>query len=224
MTRVERDGALHSVDFPVLVVEGFRGTGKTAVLSRLSGLLEQIPHARIDLEKNRHASVPAVLSAIAFDLSRKYPKYTLRFPRFIIGQLVAGLELDLTDHAQACRQVVAALEHHRDVDAVREVLVDTADTVLSAASPIRPPRSLVKYGVTWLSKHAPGRYLALGSYQSWYGHRDLGLRNDPIDTLVDLNRWATDVEDEDNRARIDELLWAAFLADLRAEFDRGRRA
>lgn len=224
MTRVERDGTLRSVDFPVLVVEGFRGTGKTAVLSRLDGLLDQIPHARIDLEKNRHASVPAVLSAIAFDLSKKYPRYELRFPRFIVGQLVAGLELDLTDHAQASRQVVAALEHHRDVDAVREVLVDAADTVLAVASPIRPPRGLLRHGVDWLSKHAPGRNLALGSYQSWYGHRDLGLHNDPIDTLVDLNRWAADVDDEDNRQRIDELLWSAFLADLRSEFDRGRRA
>ncbi len=224
MTRVERDGTLRSVDFPVLVVEGFRGTGKTAVLSRLAGLLEQIPHARIDLEKNRHASVPAVLSAIAFDLSRKYPRYTLRFPRFIVGQLAAGLELDLTDHAQASRQVVAALEHHRDIDDVREVLVDTAETVLSVTSPIKPPRSLLRHGVDWLSRHAPGRYLTLGAYQNWYGHRDLGLHNDPIDTLIDLNRWATDVEDEDNRQRIDELLWSAFLADLRSEFGRGRRA
>jgi hypothetical protein len=225
MTRVERNGSLHSVGYPVLVVEGFRGTGKTAALNRLARLLNQVPHARLDLEKNRGASVPEVLSAIAFDLSKRYPKYTLRFPRFIIGQLVMGLDLNLTDHSQACETVESALEHDRDVDAIRKMLVDTAGSLLTAAGvPIKPPRSLMYLAVTWLSKHAPGRQLALGSYQKWYGHRDLGLHSHPIDVLVDLNRWATDIEDEDNRQRIDELLLAAFLADLRSEFDRGRRA
>lgn len=225
MTRVERDGALHSVDYPVLVVEGFRGTGKTALLRRLEELLDQIPHARIDLEKNRHATVPAVLSAIAFDLSRKYPKYTLRFPRFIVGQLVMRLDLDLTDHSRASGQVVAALERHRDVDTYREFLARTAETIIiGTGSPIQPPSGLARAGLTWLSRRAPGQRLALGPFQHWYGHRDLGLHNDPIDMLVDLNRWATDEQDEDNRQRIDELLLAAFLADLRAEFGRGRRA
>lgn len=229
MTRVERDGVLHSPDFPVLVVVGFRGSGKTAVLSRLADLLHQVPHARLDLEMNRHASVPAALSAIAFDLSRKYPKYELRFPRFIAGQLVAGLTLDLTDHSQACKQVEAALAHHRDFDTIREVLVNTAGSVLTtmgarAGVSITPPTGLLRFGVGWLSRRAPGRQLALGPYQSWYGHRDLGLHQDSIDVLVDLNRWANDTEDEDAQTRVDELLWAAFLADLRAEFGRGRQA
>lgn len=229
MTRVERGGTLSSVDFPVLVVEGFRGTGKSALLTRLAGLLAHVPHARLDLEKNRHASVPEVLSAIAFDLSKRYPKYELRFPRFIVGQLVARLDLDLTDHTVACRQVEAALREYRDFDAVRQVLVDTAGSVLegvgqSAGLPIKPPAGLLRAGVNWLAERAPGRAMTLGPYQGWYGHRDLGLHHDAIDVLVDLNRWAADVTDEDHRQRVDELLLAAFLADLRAEFDRGRRA
>lgn len=225
MTRTERNGSLRSENFPVLVVEGFRGTGKSAVLSKLDNMLDQVPHARVDLETNRHASVPEVLSAIAFDLSRTYPKYALRFPRFIVGQLAMRLELDLTDHSQACRQVETALEQYRDPDAVREVLADTAGSVLASTGlTITPPASLMRYAVTWLSRRAPGRQLVLGPYQGWYGHRDLGLHGNPIDVLVDLNRWATDPDDEHNRQRIDELLWGAFLADLRVEFDRGRRA
>lgn len=229
MTRVERGGTLSSPDFPVLVVEGFRGTGKSALLTRLAGLLEHVPHARLDLEKNRHASVSEVLSAIAFDLSKRYPKYELRFPRFIVGQLVAGLDLDLTDHSVACRQVEAALREYRDFDAVRQVLVDTAGSVLagvghSTGVPIKPPTGLLRLGVNWLAERAPGRTFSLGPYQGWYGHRDLGLHHHAIDVLVDLNRWASDAEDEDNRLRMDELLLEAFLADLRAEFDRGRRA
>ncbi|MGH3624360.1 MAG: hypothetical protein ACRDQ5_21680 [Sciscionella sp.] len=232
MTREEQqDGSLRSRLFPVLVVEGFRGAGKTALLSALIDWLgQEIPHARLDFETNRHASVPQVLSAIAFDLSRKRPRYgALRFPRFIVGQLVMRLELDLTDHARACHEVVEALQHQRGFDTVRDVLVDTAGSVLqtmgrSTGVPIKPPARLLGLALQGLTEWVPARRVVLGSFQNWYGHRDLGLRNDPIDMLVDLNRWATDLEDDGNRQRIDELLWAAFLADLRAEFGRGRRA
>ncbi|HEX2130341.1 MAG TPA: hypothetical protein VHH15_02195 [Actinophytocola sp.] len=135
------------------------------------------------------------------------------------------LELDLTDHSQAYKQVEAALEQYRDLDTVRQVLVDTAGSVLASTGlPIDPPESLLRYAVTWLSRHAPGRQLALGTFQTWYGHRDLGLHGDPIDVLIELNQWAADPADEYDRQRIDELLLAAFLADLRSEFARGRRA
>lgn len=38
---------------------------------------------------------------------------------------------------------------------------------------------------------ARGR-IVLGSFQAWYGHRDLGLTNDSVDVLVDLNRCSRD--------------------------------
>lgn len=229
MAREEVDGFLRNQRFPILVIEGFRGTGKTALLSALDELLDQrVPHARLDFEANRHASVPQVLSALAFELSRKCPRYgVLQFPRFIVGQLVMELELDLTDRAQARRQVAAALERQRGVDALRDVLMETAGDVLktihsSTGVPVEPlGRYLLERVLKWLMVRAPGR-IVLGSFQDWYGHRDLGLRNDSVDALVDLNRSARD--DEDDRQRVDELLWAAFLADLRAEFGRGRRA
>jgi hypothetical protein len=231
MAREEVGGFLRNQHLPILVVEGFRGSGKTALLSMLDGLLDQrVPRARLDFEASKHASVPQVLSALAFELSRKCPRYgMLQFSRFIVGQLVTGLELDLTVHAQARRQVVAALERHRGVDTIRDVLVETAGDVLKTAGrssglPVGPSgRYVFDRVVRWLTARAPGR-IVLGSFQGWYGHRDLGLTNDSIDVLVDLNRWARDVEDEDSRQRVDDLLWAAFLADLRAEFERGRRA
>lgn len=227
MTREKRGRSLRNRRHPILVVEGFQGTGKTALLSTLVELLDQrVPHARLDFEANSRASVPQVLSALAFDLSRKCPRYgALGFPRFIVGQLVIGLELDLTHHARARRQVVDALKRQRGVAAVREVLADTAGSVLGMVGlPFKPPASVLRLVARWLTEWVPGHRVVLGSFQHWYGHRDLGLRNDPIDVLVDLNRWATDTEDEGNRRRIDELLWTAFLADLRAGFGRRRWA
>lgn len=225
--REKRGRSLRNRRSPILVVEGFQGTGKTALLSALVELLDQrVPHARLDFEVNSRASVPQVLSALAFDLSRKCPRYgALGFPRFIVGQLVIGLELDLTHHGRARRQVVDALKRQRGMAAVREVLVDTAGSVLGMVGlPFRPPASVLRLVARWLTEWVPGHRVVLGSFQHWYGHRDLGLRNDPIDVLVDLNRWATDTEDEGNRRRIDELLWVAFLADLRAGFGRRRWA
>ncbi|MGH4025028.1 MAG: hypothetical protein ACRDRV_10645 [Pseudonocardiaceae bacterium] len=227
MMREKQGRSLRDRHSPILVVEGFQGTGKTALLAALDELLDQrVPHARLDFEANSRASVPQVLSALAFDLSRKCPRYgALQFPRFIVGQLVIGLELDLTHHARARRQVVDALKGQRGIAAVREVLVDTAGSVLGMVGlPFNPPASVLRLVARWLTEWVPGHRIVLGSFQYWYGHRDLGLRNDPIDVLVDLNRWATDAEDEGNRRRIDELLWAAFLADLRAEFGRRRWA
>lgn len=228
MTRVEPDGSLRKQRFPILVVEGFRGSGKTALLSALVDRIDQqAPYARLDFEDNQFASVPQVLSALAFALSRKCPQYgALRFPRFILGQLVMGLELELNNREQACRQVVDVLKRQQGLDpVVSDVLTDTAGSVLAsmfkiAGVPFEPPASVLRLIQEWVTAGIPRPGGGFESGQEWYRHRDRGLTRDPIDELVDLNRWARDYES--NRPLIDELLWAAFLADLRAEFSRSR--
>ncbi|MGH3905255.1 MAG: hypothetical protein ACRDTE_13850 [Pseudonocardiaceae bacterium] len=218
------------------MADGFRGTGKTAVLSLLAELLDQgVPYAQLDLEANQHASVPQVLSALAFDLSRKCPRYgALRFPRLITGQRVMQLELE-RERALACRQVEHELKRKRGVEDTREeVLLAAASGVVDILGrlfglPVKPPENWVRLVLKELLKRLPGQGVELWAYHDWYGHRDLRLSNDPLDVLVDLNRGAinsknADPKDEDNQRWIDELLWAAFLADLRAEFSRRRAA
>ncbi|MCA1704805.1 MAG: hypothetical protein LC808_16690, partial [Actinobacteria bacterium] len=229
MAREMQGGSLHSQHSPILVVEGCRGAGKTALLARLAGLLDQqVPHARLDFEPNKQVSVPQVLSALAFDLNTRCPRYgTLPFPRFIIGQLVMRLDLDLTDRSRARQQVIDELKQDRGPDGFIEVLQDAASDVLdivgrSFGVPVRVTdrglRLLVKRVTEWIM----GRRIVLGSVQEWYGGRGLGLSHDPIDVLIELRRRAANYEDEDNRQWVDDLLWAAFLADLRAEFGRRR--
>lgn len=231
MAREMRGGSLHSQRFPILVVEGCRGAGKTALLSRLAGLLDQqVPYARLDFEPNKQVSVPQVLSALAFDLNRRCPRYgTLQFPRFIVGQLVMKLDLDLTDRSGARQQVIDELKHHRGPDVVTEVLQDMASDVLditgrSFGLPVKLPDRALRLLVKRLTERVMGRRIVLGSFQEWYGHRDLRLPHDSIDVLIELSRRAANYEDDDNRQWIDDLLWAAFLADLRAEFGRRRWA
>ncbi|MGH3907272.1 MAG: hypothetical protein ACRDTE_24315 [Pseudonocardiaceae bacterium] len=233
MERPERNGIPRSQDYPVLVVEGARGSGKTALLNRLATLLDQrVPYARIDFEASGHAVVPEVLSALAFELSRRCPRYgVLSFPRFTAGQLVMGAKLDLDNHPRACRQVVALLEKERNLDTARQILQETAGAALDAVQqqtgvpPVVAPvgKRLPGLVLDRLTDWALGRRLLLGSFD-WYGHRGHGRPNDAVHELVDLNRWARNFDDEDNRQRIDQLLWDAFLADLNDAFSSGRRA
>ncbi|MGH3816103.1 MAG: hypothetical protein ACRDUV_27255 [Pseudonocardiaceae bacterium] len=231
MAREMRGGSLHSRHSPILVIEGCRGAGKTALLSKLADLLDQqVPYARLDFEPNKQVSVPQVLSALAFDLNRKCPRYgALPFPRFIVGQLIMKLDLDLTDRSRARQQVIDELAQHRGPDVFIEVLQDAASDVLdilgrSFGVPVRVADRGLRRLVKRLTERVMGRRIVLGAFQEWYGHRDLGLPHDSIDVLIELRRKSTDYDDEDNRQWVDDLLWAAFLADLRAELGRRRWA
>jgi hypothetical protein len=236
LDRPERDGVPQSLDRPVLVLEGARGSGKTALLTHLTSLLDQhVPYASVNLEAIPAAtSVPDVLSVLAFELGRRTPRYgELLFPRFIIGRLVMREQLDLNNHQLACRQVVALLKKERNVDELLEVLVQTAGGLLDAVAlpivvPVRWLGPLGRYLSRSLLNHLLdrplGRRIVLGAFHDWYGSRGRGLPNDAIAVLVDLNRWGLNLTDDDNRQRSEELLWDAFLTDLREDFRRGRHA
>jgi hypothetical protein len=69
-----------------------------------------------------------------------------------------------------------------------------------------------------------GRRALLGKGLDWYGHQDRGLHRDPLDVLVDLNVQGRRPEVGDNAREVAALLWAAFLADLRDDFQAGHHA
>ncbi|MGH4025958.1 MAG: hypothetical protein ACRDRV_15385 [Pseudonocardiaceae bacterium] len=236
MTRPRRDGMPQGLNRPVLVFEGARGSGKTALIDMLVGLLDQrVPYARVDLEGSpQSTSVPDVLSALAFELGRRCGHYgELRFSRFLIGRLVLREQLDLDDHQRAGRQVTTMLAKERNVDSLRTLLAETAGELVDAAArytpvPITVLRPVSKHlsGMVLerLNNWAPSRRVVLGAFHDWYGTRGRGLTNDAIDVLVGLNRWGRNPENDDNRQRIEELLWDAFLTDLREAFGSNRHA
>lgn len=220
---------------PGLVFTGTRGSGKTALLTELAQQADQqTPYVMVDFEAIGTESVPELLSALVFGLNRRCGHYgSLPFPRFITGQLVIAQRLTLpADREVARAEVEAALRGYRKVDRLRDFLADLAPQVLRATFPEADhfpgvdaaarylPDVVIKGLTTWKL----GRRSLLGGGQEWYGHQDLGLRRDPLDVLVDLNRQAGQLNDADNRGEVGEMLWAAFLADLRDGFRRGRRA
>lgn len=214
-----------TANHPVLIVDGARGSGKTALIGVLAGIFEHhVPHARLDLERNRQVTVPELLSALAFQLGKKYLGYgALQFPRLGTGVLVLGHKLDLSSREAAYRRLVELLGQERGVDTFRELLqAFAADVPEIVQAPVGMPNRTIaavlqraQSGV--LTRFSGPRRLVLGS-ASWYGHRDRGFRSDPVDILIDLNQWNADPTDEDNRQRIDQLLCDAFLADLSAAF------
>lgn len=54
--------------------------------------------------------------------------------------------------------------------------------------------------------------------QDWYGHQDRNLGKVLFDELVSPNKAASS---PDSGSTVDDLLWAAFLADLRDAFVTG---
>lgn len=225
---------------PILILEGPPGSGKTAVLQGIADdLLRSVPFARFDFtpippapgrrRKTVWEEVDDALTALVWELSQWRPVYgSLRFPRFAIAQLARRLNLDLNKPADDLRREVRAeLERHRGLDTVRQVLQDAVTQAgVAAPGPLSwPVKTLGPYavqrGIDLLVSRTTGRRVLLGRPLHWYC--DQGPGND-IDTLVTLNRWTRAGADDTFRAQATQLMFAAFFADLRDDFQRGRRS
>ncbi|MDT0306221.1 hypothetical protein RM780_04495 [Streptomyces sp. DSM 44917] len=207
---------------PVVYVQGGRGYGKTLLLDLLEDWVSQyLPSGRADFADGRHEELPHLLSVLAGQLTRYRPGYgRLRFPRLLIALL--ALEEDLRPYRfdEARLRLSEALKQRRNgmwpqrflgelTEQPPEVQVQVPFVIALVRLPVNALVALV--GFTF-----PGRA------QRWFGHRDKGLPHKPLDTLIELNRWAhTAREDPSGPAgreageRMAGLLCEAFLADLR---------
>lgn len=216
MARELHRGPTRSLTNPVLVVEGARGYGKTALLDSLAdGLDQRVPYARVDFESHRAATVPEVLSAVAFQLGKTCDRYgSLRFPLLTIGRRVMRATLP-EDRKEARAEVKRLLDEQVDLSTMRSILFDAAGVLTQTLAPDGPRglifRILLRLGLESVLR---GIRRVKSLSPSWYGHRDRGLKNNALDVLVDLNTWVKD----GNTFQINELLWDAFLTDLRDNF------
>ncbi|TDC78004.1 hypothetical protein E1193_21445 [Micromonospora sp. KC606] len=216
---------------PVLIFEGDRGSGKTALLTGLAGLLDgRVPYAHIDLEADGRTGTPEVLYALAFHLGRPCPLYgTLHFPRLAVGKLVMDDDtLDLRDRDRARQQINALLREHRGVDRLVTTLREGAGdlpAVLPAGmqTPVHLSTRLLASVIHRLASGAWSSRFVLGRAQKWYGTQGAPHPRPPVETLIDLNRWHRRPGEANNARQRDELLWAAFRADLTAGLGRRLR-
>lgn len=228
MARPERDGVPTGRRVPVIVFTGPRGSGKTDLLEELERRLDQnVPHARIDCGALDH-STPSwdVLSFLVFEFNRLAANYReVPFPRFVTARLVIAENLDLNDVPTARRQVRDALLRYRQVDQLRGFLTDLAAGVAAAVPGVGglpgaedTLGKVIRRVLNGLFSWHLGRQVMRDEGLAWYGS---GLAG--VNKLIDLNR-LTRSTNEGDRRKATELLWAAFLADLRAAFGAGRGA
>lgn len=215
---------------PLLVVEGAGGSGKSELLAATAELMEQrIPYARLDLGSVRASTVPEILSALAFELSRWCRGYgRLTFPRLMLARLAMTETLDQNDPTAARALLRDRIVRQRGVDGTVAVLKDAADELL-AALPARPtvPLSSISRLVIGAARasarwNLAGR-LVLGKHFAWFG-RHYAASGKPIDALAALSLLARAPVTSTDQDAIDAILIAAFLADLRESFAGVRRS
>jgi hypothetical protein len=200
---------------PILVFTGAKGCGKTALLDALgTSLRGKTPYARIDCATVRNTNAWEMLSLLAFDLNRNAAGYrSIPFPRFFTAQVAISTRIDSV--GQRTRQdMQEALEKARNIDQLRNFLStlaqDVTGLVPGAATAARYAPNLILNGLTSWRR---GRRVVLGEGLEWYGS---GKR--AYDELVRLNLLTREDASEAERKEATELLWSAFLADLRAAF------
>ncbi|MBG6134633.1 hypothetical protein [Longispora fulva] len=193
---------------PLLLLIGRRGSGKTAVLHELRRLASGWPCAFLDLDSRRNDSVVGLLGAIVFQLSEGHRGLgRLKFPRFLIGQLAAQLNLTgLTQDAarQAVHTLLDSVKRYRRLPPdVRQLLGQVLQAAVPGPAPV-PDAVLSAFELTLRLWRAPGK--------RWWG--DDGPA---ADRLVELNRQLHDGTQRE-RDEATEALGRAFLADLRSAY------
>ncbi|WP_333768077.1 hypothetical protein [Streptomyces sp. IBSBF 2435] len=220
----------------MIVVEGARGSGKTMLLGAVREWLADLaPHAHVNFARfDSSVGAPEVLSALAFQLNRRYPVYgTLGFPRLLVGIEVLQQELDPNHRERARDAVINTLRQARDLETLQTALKNMGGAAIDVvqSSTGLPIVNAVSWLPDWASKAAVrqlvkgqrSRRILLGDYQDWYGHRGRHLRQDSVDVLIDLHQWHANPNVDDNRRKVAQLLSDAFVTDVVEGFHSARR-
>ncbi|GAA4526408.1 hypothetical protein [Amycolatopsis samaneae] len=137
-----------------------------------------------------------------------------------IGRL--AVRADLPDDRQEARETLRKLlASPINLDAMRAILWEASDGLAPelVSGPIADiVRAIARVGINAALRMMVRRAKSLSL--AWYGHRDRDLHPDPLDVLIDLNGWA----EAGLTRQVDQLLWEAFLADLREAFRSSRHA
>jgi ABC-type branched-subunit amino acid transport system substrate-binding protein len=233
--RPEQEGSPTTRRVPVLILTGPKGCGKTALLDVLAGELRgKVPYVRINCGGMKSTTAWEVLSLLVFDLNRHAAGYrSIRFPRFITAQVAISAQIDdpvpaeapgrarTLNQATLRARMRKALGDARQINQLRNFLADLAQDVAEVVSGVPGVATIARYApnlvLRGLVRWRRGRRKVLGEGLDWYGSGEQAY-----DELVRLNRLTRADANEAEQQEATELLWAAFLADLRAAFSTRR--
>jgi hypothetical protein len=208
---------------PIVVTTGRHGSGKTFFVEDLHRQLKPVlPCALLYLEHAADSTPGDIAAALAFQLNSHVRQFgRIAFPRLMLGLLAVRLELDRHSRHKARRKLEKELDRSEVLAAVARLVDETGQKFADATS--SPVAQGAEIAAHLLSEALPrlGR-LRFQVPLAWYASA-LNCGNGK-DALVELNQAAsvaagTDPDGKD-QALVDKTLCAAFLADLRADYDR----
>ncbi|MEU4765623.1 hypothetical protein AB0H12_20435 [Actinosynnema sp. NPDC023794] len=214
---------------PVLVIEGYGGTGRSAFLDTQAARWK--PHTPTALVNARSAadadvdSLRPLLVAVMQGLSEKVGTYEVKFPRVVLAYVAmeSPIEGDF-DVKRSRDEMKARLVAYRDRDALIGLVGSVVQSSFGALVPQLGMGDAFVDGVAQriVDRLRRASRLARFSWDEalpWFRHQDNGYDFDEFTALVRLSKQAAK-DTSDVRADVDDLLMGAMLADLRESLDR----
>jgi hypothetical protein len=205
---------------PVITLLGPRGSGASqahgAVLDRFGN--EQ-PFAYVNFG-GEHSLLPRyALALIARQMGQKARRYgRARFPLLTLGLLVSDEDLRIRNPAEGRRAVRRQVDRFQEANEQRydgDYLAAFLDVSAGALGLPDGVSSLALNLVAGAVRHSRKRLTGkLSSSAHWFGAHPLTRRSDDWEALIELNQWRHEGDAADQE-RLDRLLFAAFLEDLR---------
>lgn len=198
---------------PVMVLFGPAGSGKTTTLRIVQNRTEELHTAYVDVAARGFVSSVEIITELAAQLSLvRKPLSTLRFPRFLLGQL--ALQLEAPDNSpqpsrQQIRDLLSSLKALRTPPDVRELVSKAAELGVNATG---VPVPGVTPGLLLSAVEVAFRWRRTSGEKWW----STAGRPAP-DALLELHRMHHHGVDHEKQ-QVQDKLMQAFLADLRDSY------
>jgi hypothetical protein len=218
---------------PVVVLTGCGGSGRTAILKealrtwrdRTASVLVQ----PLVLDGDR-TSLRPLLTSIMLGLGVGVPGYSVSFPRSLVAQLAISADfagLPAGDQHTRLRERLNDYKRRPALDNFLRTLARDSFALVRVQVPGLPelvPNLAAQATESALNRLYRGRGLmrfSWGDAVDWFEHQDQDFTNDAETTLIELSARAKS-GDPMIRRGVDDVLVAAFLADLRRSHARVR--
>lgn len=209
---------------PIVVTAGRHGSGKTFFVEDLHRQLKPVlPCALLYLEHAADSTPGDIAAALAFQLNSHVRQFgRIAFPRLMLGLLGIRLNIDRHSRQKARRKLERELDRSEVLAAAARLVDEVGQKFVDATN--SPVVQSGEMGVQFLFSEALPRLgrLRFQVPLAWYASF-LNCGNGK-DALIELNQAASAAAGTDpagkDQALVDKTLCAAFLADLRADYDR----
>ena len=218
---------------PVVVLTGCGGSGRTAILAEaLRTWRDRTASVLVQplLPDGDRTSLRPLLTSSMLGLGVGVPGYSVTFPRSLIAQLAISANfagLPAGDQRTRLRERLNDYKRKPALDGFLKALAHDSFALVHVQIPGLPdlvPRLAAEAAESALNRLYRGRGLlrfSWGDAVDWFAHQDQDFANNAEETLIQLSARAKSTDPVVRRG-VDDVLVAAFLADLRRSHARVR--